>query len=116
MDITGETQRDLAHNIAKARLDQSGREIGGTHSAELRNEVDVMNDQRQEGYCGSCYGGQEPENGCCNSCEDVRQAYINKGWSFTNPDNVEQVGGLHPKLTKPLTISSSLVPTGALVR
>jgi len=49
-----------------------------------------LNEQKAADYCGSCYGGQEPEGGCCNTCEDVRQAYVNKGWSFTNPDGIEQ--------------------------
>ncbi|KAJ1552430.1 hypothetical protein HK405_011360, partial [Cladochytrium tenue] len=42
------------------------------------------------GYCGSCYGGIEPEGGCCNSCEDVRKAYTAKGWAFKNADEIEQ--------------------------
>lgn len=91
MDISGETQRDISHNILKTRLDSSRNRIETQYSAQLRNELDVMNDQKKEGYCGSCYGGTEPENGCCNTCEEVRQAYVNKGWSFTNPDAIEQV-------------------------
>lgn len=44
-----------------------------------------------ETYCGSCYGGVPPESGCCNTCEDVREAYIQKGWSFGDTDSIEQV-------------------------
>ena len=44
-----------------------------------------------ETYCGSCYGGDVPESGCCTTCEDVREAYIRKGWSFSDPDSIEQV-------------------------
>ena len=54
----------------------------------------VLNDTavaRNETYCGSCYGGELPESGCCNTCEEVREAYIKKGWSFSNPDTIEQV-------------------------
>jgi len=72
------------------RLDQQGVMVPNSWSAELRNDLDKMNDVQKDGYCGSCYGGLEPENGCCNSCEDVRMAYVNRGWSFTNPDAVEQ--------------------------
>lgn len=92
MDISGETQRDLSHNIAKARLDESGKVVPNSHSSEMRNKLDVMNDQTKDNYCGSCYGGVAPgDSGCCNSCEEVRQAYVNKGWSFSNPDSIEQV-------------------------
>lgn len=91
MDISGETQRDVSHNILKTRLDDKGREVPNSRSAELKNDLDKMNEQKGEGYCGSCYGGLEPEGGCCQTCDDVRQAYVNRGWSFSTPDSIEQV-------------------------
>lgn len=91
MDISGEAQRDISHNILKTRLDSTGAQVPDSHSAELRNKLDVINDQTKEGYCGSCYGGLEPASGCCNTCEEVRVAYQSKGWSFSNPDAIEQV-------------------------
>ena len=27
---------------------------------------------------------------CCNTCEDVREAYRQKGWAFTNAGEIEQ--------------------------
>lgn len=91
MDISGETQADVTHNIIKTRLTEKGDPVPGSQSAELRNDIDKINEQKQNGYCGSCYGGQAPEGGCCNTCEDVRQAYVNRGWSFTQPEAIEQV-------------------------
>ena len=91
MDISGENQRDLSHNVIKVRLDQTGAIVPNSYSADLRNDVDKMNEAKTAEYCGSCYGGLEPPSGCCNSCEDVRQAYVNRGWSFSNPDAIEQV-------------------------
>ncbi|KAJ7147096.1 Sec1 family-domain-containing protein [Mycena crocata] len=90
MDISGETQRDLTHNILKARLDTLGNPVADAVSRELSNDIDKMNAAKDPDYCGSCYGGLEPEGGCCNSCEDVRTAYVNRGWSFSNPDAIEQ--------------------------
>jgi len=90
MDISGELQRDLSHNVLKVRLDQHGVIVPNSYSAELRNDIDKMNDVKKTDYCGSCYGGLEPEGGCCQTCEDVRLAYVNRGWSFTNPDAIEQ--------------------------
>lgn len=46
--------------------------------------------QKKPDYCGSCHGGALPKGGCCQTCEDVRQAYLEKGWSFANPDTIEQ--------------------------
>ncbi|KAF9221651.1 Sec1-like protein [Gyrodon lividus] len=90
MDISGEQQRDVSHNIMKKRLTKAGVDVPGQRGGDLRNDIDKLAEKRGSGYCGSCYGGTEPENGCCNSCEEVRQAYTNKGWSFTNPDGIEQ--------------------------
>ncbi|RDB17990.1 Endoplasmic reticulum-Golgi intermediate compartment protein 3 [Hypsizygus marmoreus] len=90
MDISGELQRDLSHNILKVRLDESGVMVPNSFSAELKNDIEKMNEVKEAGYCGSCYGGLEPEGGCCNTCEDVRTAYVNRGWSFSNPDAIEQ--------------------------
>ncbi|KAJ3747117.1 Sec1 family-domain-containing protein [Lentinula detonsa] len=90
MDISGETQRDISHNVLKTRLEPSGKVIPGSRSADLRNDVDKYNDAKAPDYCGSCYGGLAPAGGCCNTCEEVRTAYINKGWSFSNPDTIEQ--------------------------
>lgn len=27
---------------------------------------------------------------CCNTCDDVREAYRRRGWAFKNPDTIEQ--------------------------
>jgi len=91
MDISGEIQRDITHNILKIRLDKDGSMVPNSYSAQLQNDLDKINQVKQKGYCGSCYGGLEPEGGCCNTCEDVRMAYVNRGWSFSNPDAIEQV-------------------------
>ncbi|KAF8532104.1 endoplasmic reticulum-derived transport vesicle ERV46 [Gautieria morchelliformis] len=89
MDISGEQQRDLTHNIIKSRLDPQGQAIEDV-TAHLGSDLDKAVAGRGEGFCGSCYGGTPPESGCCNTCEEVRQAYVNRGWSFGNPDSIDQ--------------------------
>ena len=104
MDISGETQSDITHNILKTRLDERGAPVPNSVITELQNDLDRINEQRQNGYCGSCYGGIEPESGCCNTCEEVRQAYVNRGWSFNRPEAIEQVSILTVSLGRgPLT-------------
>ena len=41
-------------------------------------------------YCGSCYGAEAESGECCNSCEDVRNAYRLKGWVMPDYDGIEQ--------------------------
>ncbi|KAI0004570.1 Sec1-like protein [Russula compacta] len=92
MDISGELQRDISHDVIKTRLTAGGIPVPGSQVGELRNDIDKINEQRTDGYCGSCYGGTpaDGEGGCCNSCDAVREAYTRKGWSFGNPGGIEQ--------------------------
>ncbi|KAI0300336.1 endoplasmic reticulum-derived transport vesicle ERV46 [Russula brevipes] len=90
MDISGELQRDISHDIIKTRLTPAGAAVPGSQIVELRNDIDKLNEQRTDGYCGSCYGGEPPEGGCCNSCDSVREAYTRRGWSFGNPGTIDQ--------------------------
>ena len=38
----------------------------------------------------SCYGAESTEVPCCNTCEQVREAYRIKGWAFNNPAGISQ--------------------------
>ena len=38
--------------------------------------------------CGSCYGAESPQLRCCNTCQDVRSAYLIKGWALPNPPSI----------------------------
>ena len=91
MDISGETQTDISHNVVKTRLSSKGEMVPNSAISQLGSDLDKISDAKQDNYCGSCYGGTEPEGGCCNTCESVRQAYVNRGWSFTDPDAIDQV-------------------------
>ncbi|KAL7413427.1 ER to Golgi transport-related protein [Mrakia frigida] len=89
MDISGEHQNDLTHNIEKIRLDEQGR-VKDLHSTNLQGDLERVAAVRGKDYCGSCYGGVPPSSGCCNNCDEVRESYVRKGWSFTSPDGIEQ--------------------------
>lgn len=45
-------------------------------------------------YCGGCYGATPPDTatkpGCCNTCDEVREAYAQKSWAFGRGEGVEQ--------------------------
>ena len=45
------------------------------------------------GGCGNLVNGcVQSDDDCCNSCEEVREAYCKKGWAMTNADLIDQVG------------------------
>lgn len=91
-DISGEFVRDISHHVVKTRLDTKLRPVrDGLYRVGIENELDKQIAQRGPNYCGSCYGGLAPVSGCCNNCDEVRQAYSDRGWAFGNPDAIEQV-------------------------
>ncbi|GAA5902473.1 hypothetical protein JCM6882_002762 [Rhodosporidiobolus microsporus] len=95
MDISGEHQNDVNHDLSKTRVTSDGKFIQeAIKGKELAGDAERIARQKAEGYCGTCYGGtpptEGPNPGCCNSCDDVRESYVRRGWSFVNPDSVEQ--------------------------
>jgi endoplasmic reticulum-Golgi intermediate compartment protein 3 len=95
MDVSGEQQHGVQHGILKVRLKpahEGGGEIDSNvlslHSAD--DEASHLNPD----YCGPCYGAEAPSNavkpGCCNTCDEVREAYAQASWAFGRGENVEQ--------------------------
>ena len=33
-------------------------------------------------HCGSCYGAETTNRPCCNTCEEVKYAMDQRGWSY----------------------------------
>ncbi|PWN88280.1 DUF1692-domain-containing protein [Acaromyces ingoldii] len=89
MDISGDHQTDIRHEVERTRIDQKGRPID-VGSKSLRGEANRLANTHGKDYCGSCYGGEPPESGCCNTCDEVREAYVRRGWSFSDPDHIDQ--------------------------
>ncbi|XP_008804334.2 endoplasmic reticulum-Golgi intermediate compartment protein 3-like isoform X1 [Phoenix dactylifera] len=96
MDISGEQHYDIRHDIIKKRLDHSGNVIesrqDGIGATKIERPLQRHGGrlEHNETYCGSCYGAEVSDDDCCNSCEEVREAYQKKGWALTNPDLIDQ--------------------------
>ncbi|XP_048590649.1 endoplasmic reticulum-Golgi intermediate compartment protein 3 isoform X1 [Nematostella vectensis] len=93
MDVSGEQQIDVSSNILKRRVDLDGKIIDenaekgdlGDKSHEAKELLDL-----DPNRCESCYGAETPDKKCCNTCDDVREAYRRKGWALSNVDDVKQ--------------------------
>ncbi|KAF9433486.1 Endoplasmic reticulum-Golgi intermediate compartment protein 3, partial [Entomortierella beljakovae] len=90
MDAAGEHQSDIVHSIYKIQLSPDGSEIAREKTKKLGQGSDDDVKPRGENYCGSCYGAKKPESGCCNTCEEIRAAYAQSGWSFKGAGTMEQ--------------------------
>eukprot|EP00049_Salpingoeca_infusionum_P027906 m.34926 g.34926 ORF g.34926 m.34926 type:complete len:394 (-) comp9832_c0_seq1:231-1412(-) len=99
MDISGQNELDVDHDLFKQRLTLEGKPI-----REMPETVEELGDQTEgavhalkemtEGLdpsrCESCYGAETKEQPCCNTCAEVQEAYRKKGWAFTNADGIAQ--------------------------
>lgn len=94
MDVSGEQQTGVVHGVNKVRLSnyQEGSHIIDTTALELHAEQGGKH--LDPDYCGSCYSAPAPPNaikpGCCNTCEEVREAYATNSWAFGKGEGVEQ--------------------------
>ncbi|KAL6578317.1 hypothetical protein OROMI_010645 [Orobanche minor] len=96
MDISGEQHLDVRHDIIKKRIDAHGNIIEtradtiGSSKMERPLQRHGGRLEHNETYCGSCYGAEVADDECCNTCEEVREAYRKKGWALSNPDSIDQ--------------------------
>ncbi|CCH58240.1 hypothetical protein TBLA_0A04460 [Henningerozyma blattae CBS 6284] len=99
MDDAGEIQLDiLSSGFTKTRLDSRGNELG-TFDFDLSKDISEYPPDDDK-YCGPCYGALDQSNNkddmpmdekvCCQTCADVRQAYLNAGWAFFDGKDIEQ--------------------------
>ena len=94
MDVSGEQQTGIKHGISKvqlAPLKQGGMPLD-IKALNLHGEEEASH--LSPDYCGNCYGAPAPPTAkkpnCCNSCEEVREAYASVSWAFGRGEGVEQ--------------------------
>jgi len=96
MDDGGDHQLKTSNTkIKKVRLEKDGSvhpevsnvKMGGTLKTKEQIEKMEMKAAVKKD-CGSCYGAGEVGE-CCNTCDDIRNAYKKKGWAFTASHHVK---------------------------
>jgi hypothetical protein len=98
---------DAVHEVYKHRLDTGGVRVGGAERQEqlgdsIRTEsqlkqlvqdrgntvIDETDKTNNQPKCGNCYGAGRRDQ-CCNTCQDVKDAYARLGWHF-KPQGIVQ--------------------------
>ena len=93
MDVSGEQQHGVAHGVHKVRLRPESEGGGDIDVRSLALHEDTA-EHLDPSYCGDCGGAPPPNNvqkaGCCNSCEEIREAYAQVSWAFGDGRAFEQ--------------------------
>ena len=87
MDVAGDSQLDVEDTMVKKRLNRHGKLMGkeeivesNKHQQKHNKKAQVMKEPLPDDYCGPCYGAHETEGQCCNTCDELMDAYRNKRW------------------------------------
>lgn len=104
IDSSGDQHININHNIFKRRLDKDT--LNPIEDATRDTSIDVKKQQKDEFLkrvqpsttttpldplrCESCYGAESPFRNCCNTCDEVRQAYSEKGWAIRDYNTIIQ--------------------------
>ncbi|CAH1644985.1 unnamed protein product [Spodoptera littoralis] len=92
MDSSGEQHLQMEQNIHKRRLDLNGNPIEEPKKQEIATSTTVKQNISEVAIitCGSCYGAALNESQCCNTCEDVKEAYRIRRWALPDLSTIEQ--------------------------
>lgn len=95
MDVSGEQQHGVQHGVRKTRLRPQSEGGGPIDTKTLAlHAADETATHLDPKYCGPCYGANPPSNakkpGCCQTCDEVREAYAEASWAFGKGEGVEQ--------------------------
>lgn len=94
MDTSGEQHLQIDHNIYKRRLDLEGRPIEEPKKEEIMTSTTIKTKPNitevAKVTCGSCYGANLNVSQCCNTCDEVREAYRLRRWAMPELSTIEQ--------------------------
>ncbi len=93
MDVAGDNQLNMENTMYKQRISATGEVIGDVQQSSVGDSVKVEtkkgegnseepNNNNNNDKCLSCYGAESESRLCCNSCQELKDAYNALGWSI----------------------------------
>jgi hypothetical protein len=88
IDVAGDSQIDIEDTLKKRRLHQNGKVYSqeeievetNFHREQQAKKEQLLKEKLPDDYCGPCYGAHERPDQCCQTCDDIIQAYTKKRW------------------------------------
>ncbi|CDW55645.1 Endoplasmic reticulum-Golgi intermediate compartm ent protein 3 [Trichuris trichiura] len=87
MDIAGQLQSNVTESVWKDAIVDSRTTVEAKPISELSR---AQSTTPSTTTCGSCYGAEIEPKMCCNTCDDVKRAYLLKGWVLGELDKIVQ--------------------------
>uniref|UniRef100_A0A5S6QZZ2 Endoplasmic reticulum-Golgi intermediate compartment protein 3 n=1 Tax=Trichuris muris TaxID=70415 RepID=A0A5S6QZZ2_TRIMR len=92
MDIAGQLQSNVTDSVWKEVVGELPTTVNPSKVSEPGSTV---TEPSSTNPCGSCYGAESHAGMCCNTCEDVKRAYLKKGWVIGELDQIVQCRNEH---------------------
>ena len=84
-DATG--SHFIASELKRIRISKKGKYLW---DRETQKVLLLGFKETSKASCGSCYGAETFEGQCCNTCEEVIEAYQRRGWQLPRKNLIEQ--------------------------
>nr|BAN40929.1 endoplasmic reticulum-golgi intermediate compartment protein, putative [Entamoeba invadens] len=79
---SGESMIDIEKNITKTRLNKNGVPLTESELKATQQKLNANIKTVDQKTCRSCYGAETPSRKCCYTCDDVIEAYKERGWNL----------------------------------
>jgi hypothetical protein len=88
IDVAGDSQLNVEDTLKKKRLHMDGTlmtqdEIDvdlNMHRTQQEEKERIVKEGLTADYCGPCFGAQKNPEQCCQTCDEVIEAYEKKNW------------------------------------
>jgi hypothetical protein len=91
IDVAGDSQIDVHDTLVKRKMSSGGLRFLSKpeeeaelnlHKKQQTDKDRILKEALPADYCGPCYGAEEAENRCCQTCDEVIEAYTKKRWKI----------------------------------